>query len=81
MKRHDESLDFPCRHDQCCGSPACIRRPRRPRIQVDADNIDATIARWSTHLTGNELSAGHALLHALRELQHVALSNENGEPL
>jgi hypothetical protein len=45
------------------------RRPRRPRIQVDADSVDDITDRWKPYLTDEEYDAGLALLHGLRELE------------
>lgn len=60
-----------CRHIGCTGSSTCIRRPRRSRIRVDADNLDAILGRWGQHLTDAERDAGIALLAALLELERV----------
>ena len=46
-----------------------MRKPRRPRIQIDADEVDAITDRWRPYLTDEEYDAGLGLLHALRELE------------
>jgi hypothetical protein len=45
------------------------RRPRRPRAQIDADNLDEILSRWNPYITEAEYDAGQQLLHALRELE------------
>jgi hypothetical protein len=65
------SLIPPCRHIGCTGSDSCIRRPRRSRIRVDADNLDAILDRWGRQLSDEDRDAGHVLLHALLELERA----------
>jgi hypothetical protein len=45
------------------------RKPRRPRVQIDADTVDAILSRWNRYITEAEYDAGQQLLHALRELE------------
>lgn len=48
------------------------RRPRRPRIQVDADTLDTMLDRWKPYLSEHEYDSGLVLLHGLRELERLA---------
>lgn len=45
------------------------RKPRRPRVQVDADQLEVSLARWKPYVNDVEYLAGVHYLEALRRLE------------